>query len=571
MSSDAGSEAIMKKNIVLIIIAAVVVAGLAGVMIFVTNLPQSEESGISSDTLDILLYDKTSVKPEQITVNNSGGEYNLIGFDYTGMADEIAQQNGEVSTEASVSSEDSEGSESSAAKENSNARKNDVSSVKINMRYTMQDYEDLELDKTATDALAYQCSYVAALQLVDKTGRKYAEFGLDKPASTVNVQFSDGTKETLYLGNKAPNDMGYYFRREASPNVYLMNSEMVSSFLTEKLQMLEKTITKDFNDDEDVNAEIKSVSISGAGYDKPVSIDKEDDISISSTYKLRSPYHLACGKEAADTFGKNMYGIKGTEVAAANVNDEDKKKYGLDKPYMDIIVKASDDSTVRLYVSKAEKDGSCYVMADDGKIIFKMSRSDAEKWYGAKYTDFLTTAFVYPNIDRMDKLVITKDGKSVKYDIKHERKKNDLLEDFSITTVFNESKPVDYNNFSTYITNYTGLVRAGLEVKDPASYSEVFKAEFAYSGDDKKTVNETLSIRKGKDGSYIVYLNDMLMGYTEREYAEKLIAQSDSIMKKGKIESLITAEEDKNVETSKTEQQSTASETSTASEQNSKN
>ena len=200
-----------------------------------------------------------------------------------------------------------------------------------------------------------------------------------------------------------------------------------------------------------------------------------------------------------------------------------------------------------------------------------MSKSDAEKWYGAKYTDFLTTAFVYPNIDRMDKLVITKDGKSVKYDIKHERKKNDLLEDFSITTVFNESKPVDYNNFSTYITNYTGLVRAGLEVKDPASYSEVFKAEFAYSGDDKKTVNETLSIRKGKDGSYIVYLNDMLMGYTEREYAEKLIAQSDSIMKKGEIESLITAEEDKNVETSKTEQQSTASETSTASEQNSKN
>lgn len=559
----------MKKNIVLIIIAAVVVAALAGVTIFVINLPQSEESGISTDTLDILLYDKTSVKPEQITVNNSGGEYELIGFDYTGMADEIAQLNGEESSQDSASAEGSEASDTSSEQASSNTRKSDVSSVKINMRYTMQGYEDLELNKTATDALAYQCSYVAALQLVDRTGSKYAEFGLDKPASTVKIQFSDGTSETLYVGKKAPNDMGYYFRRESSPNVYLMNSEMVSAFLTEKLQMLDTTITKEFNDDEDVDAQIDTVSISGAGYEKPVTIDKEDDISIVSTYKLRSPYHLACGKEAADTFGKNMYGMKGTEVAAANITDEDKKKFGLDKPFMDISVKASDDTSVRLFVSKAEKDGSCYVMADDGKVIFKMAKSDTEDWYGAKYTDFLTTAFVYPNVDRMDKLVITSSGKTVQYDVKHERKKNDLLEDFTITTVFNEARPVDYNNFSTYITNYTGLVRAGLEVKDAASYSEVFKAEFTYSGDDKKTLTDTLSIRKGKDGSYIVYLNDMLMGYTDRDYAEKLIAQSDSITAKGEIELLIAADEDENVEASQTQQQSTASQDSSDTQQNS--
>ena len=43
---------------------------------------------------------------------------------------------------------------------------------------------------------------------------------------------------------------------------------------------------------------------------------------------------------------------------------EDKKKFGLDKPFMDISVKASDDTSVRLFVSKAEKDGISVELVD---------------------------------------------------------------------------------------------------------------------------------------------------------------------------------------------------------------
>ena len=533
----------MKRNVILIIIAAVVVAALAGVMIFVLNLPQTDEQGLTSDELDILIYDKTSVKPEQIKVSNSGGEYTVIGYDYSSMIEESSI---DASEESGQTSE--------------NRRKSDVSSVKINMRYTMQDYEDLELSKDNTDALAYQCSYVAALQLVDKSGSKYAEYGLDKPLSTVTVDFSDGTGEKLYIGKKAPNDMGYYFRREASKNVYLLNSDSVSSFLIEKLQMFDKTITKAFNDDEETKAEISSISISGEGYEKPLEIDQQEDISIAAVYKIRSPYLLACAKSAAVDFGKMMYGMKGTEVAAAMVTDADKKKFGLDKPYMDIKVKSTDDTSVNIIVSKAQKDGSCYVMADDGKIIFKLLKSDVEDWYGTAYDKFITIAYIYPNMDYLDKAVITADGKASEFDIVHERAKNELLEDYTITTVTTgDGKTVGYPNFSTFIRNLTGLLRTGTEVRDTAGYSEIFKTELSYSKQGEKSIKDVLTIKKGADGSCIVYLNDMLLGYTDRKYAEKLAAQTDKVSGEAELENLLSDTDDENVEESSAESSGEAS------------
>lgn len=520
----------MKKNITVVIIVAVIVAALAGVMIAVLNIPDTENSGISSDTLDILLYDKTSVKPEEITVKNSGGEYTILGFDYTKELEELSNEMQDTSEE--------ESSQVSA-----NRRRDEVSSVSINMSYTMQGMEKLLLSKDATDALAYQCSYVTALQLVDKSGQKYKEFGLDKPKAEVKVTFSDNTQETLYVGNYAPNDMGMYFRLERNPNVYLVNDENVASFLIEKLQMFDRTITKDFDYSDD-DTEIQTISISGTGYEKPIEIDKGASISLVSKFKLRSPYSAPCAQDAVQSFGRTMYGITGSFVAAANITDEDKKKFGLDKPYMNIKVQASDDTSVGICVSKAEKDGSCYVMADSGMIIYKMTKSDVEGWYGVTPRKFATVCFVYPNTDRMDKAVITAGGKTTVYDIKHDRQENDLMQEFTITTVTSGEKTIEYTDFNTLIHNIGGLGRAGTDVTSDKGYEEVFKAELSYSGDDGEKAEDVLSIKKSGDGSYIVVLNGRIEGFADREYAEALIGQAHDVLEEGKIVSLTDSEEE---------------------------
>ncbi|MBQ8132865.1 MAG: DUF4340 domain-containing protein [Clostridia bacterium] len=535
----------MKKNIRFIIIISIVVVLLTGALFFVFNLPQNEDSGVVTDTTnDILLYDKTNLKPEEITVKNSSGEYVLIGFDYTEMLGEVIEEKAAEASEEAASREAAQSSDGSQVSQVSDNLKDDeVSTVSVNMHYTMQGYEELELSKDRTDDLAYQCSYVTALMLVDKSGSKYKDYGLDKPAATVTVVFSDNSQEILYVGDEAPDNKGRYFRRDGNANVYLMQSETVTAFLTEKLQMLDSTLTAEFDDEEEDECQITTVNISGTGYDKPVKITKEINVASVSNYNMTSPFKEACGQNVVQGFGEDMYGISGSEVAAANVTEKDIKKYGLDKPYMNISITASDDSKVNLLVSKAEKDGSCYVMTKGGKIICKMTKSDVEDWYGIQSVNFLATNFVFPNIDNMNRAEITVSDETYDYEIRHDTQDNELLEEFTMTTLTLDGEEISYVNFSTFINNVSGLQRTGMELKDLDGFEEVFRIAMSYSADDEKQT-DTLVIYKGSDDSYAVTLNDRIEGYTDRDYAEKLIGQADKISGTKSIERLNTDDEE---------------------------
>ncbi len=549
----------MKKNIRLIIVISIIVVLLAAALIFVFNLPQNDDSGVVTDTTnDILLYDKTNLKPEEITVKNSGGEYVLLGFDYSELLGEVIEEKAAQASEEAASKaaeQSSEGSQLSQVSDN--LKEEEVSTVSVNMHYTMQGFEDLELSKDRTDDLAYQCSYVTALMLVDKSGSKYKDYGLDKPTATVTVVFSDNSQEILYVGDEAPDNNGRYFRRDGNANVYLMQSETVTSFLTEKLQMLDSTLTAEFDDEEEDECQITTVNISGTGYDKPVKITKEMNVASVSNYNMTSPFKEACGQNVVEGFGEDMYGMSGSEVAAANVTDKDIKKYGLDKPYMNISVTASDNSKINLLVSKAEKDGSCYVMTKGGKIICKMTQSDVKNWYGIQSVNFLASNFVFPNIDNMNKAAITVAGETYDYEIKHDTQDNELLEEFTMTTILLDGKEINYVNFSTFINNVSGLERTGVELKDLDGFEEVFRIVMSYSADDEKQT-DTLVIYKGSDDSYAVMLNDRIEGYTDRDYAEKLIGQADKISGSKSIERLKT--DDENSESSTEENSGESSE-----------
>ena len=74
----------MKKNIRLIILLILAVLVLAAGLIVVLNLPDPQGGGNTkvSDNADLLLYDKTSLDAEEISVSNSGGDYVLVGYSY---------------------------------------------------------------------------------------------------------------------------------------------------------------------------------------------------------------------------------------------------------------------------------------------------------------------------------------------------------------------------------------------------------------------------------------------------------------------------------------------------------
>ena len=491
----------MKKSIRFIILVGVVVLVLGVGLAVILNMPAPTDTSNTKDSGDpILLYDKTGTDAEEITIKNSSGEFTFIGFSYE---DQVSR------TSAVSNTENSE-----------NVRVfSDVSGIKMYMHYTMQNFEDTELSKNMTDQLAYQCSYLTALKLIDNSGSKYAEYGLDDPVAVVKTVFGDNSENTLLIGNTAPDDQGIYCRLGENKNVYLVQLTDVNMFLIKKLQFFDRTLTAEYDSDNEDNSIIK-LSLSGEFYDKPVEIDKEEDLTVSAEYKMRSPYREISAKNEVQSTGESVYGLTGSEIAAVQPTDEDKKQFGLDKPYIEINTQASDGTTVHILASKKNDDGSCYVMCDGGNIICKADSELIEKWYEKDYKTFLSGVVVAPNIKTMKKFTIQQGSKNSVYDIKTEMVINDLFEEtLSIEITHGENK-VRYENLSHFLSNISGLTRKTMDVDSRDGYDTVCTFTFEY-----ESITDKLEICKNKDNKYIVILNDIIEGTVDGTYAEKLFAQ----------------------------------------------
>lgn len=491
----------MKKSIRFVIVISVVVLLLGVGLIVLLNLPApADTSSVKNDDRDILLYDKTGSDAEEITIKNSSGEFTLIGFSYE---DQVSK----------TSAESSEGSDNIL-------EFNEVSELRIYMHYTMQDYEDTALSKNMTDQLAYQCSYLTATKLIDSSGTRYADFGLDKPVATVKTVFGDNSEHILLLGKTAPDNQGIYCRLGENKNVYLTKLDSVNMFLIKKLQFFDKTLTAEYDTDNEENS-ISKLVLSGKYYDKPIEIDTEEDPTSAAEYLMRSPYREIAAKNVVQGAGTAVFGLSGSEVAAANVNDEEKKKFGLDEPYLDITSASSDGVEVHIYASKKNDDGSCYVYSDTANVICKVDAEYIEKWYEKDYKSFLAGVVILPEIKTLKKFTVDQGGTENVYDIESKTEINDIFEETTSIKVTHNGKQIRYENLVQYIKNISGLVRKDMTVSSRDGYDTLASCSFVYD-----SLTDKLEICKNAEGKYIIVLNGIVEGTVDGSYAEKLIAQA---------------------------------------------
>ena len=151
----------MKKNTRLLLVIIFIVV-LLGVGLTVVLLLPSENDKITTDERnEILLFDKSNLLAESISVDNSGGSYELLAYEYTKPISASSQRVDENMGLIPAVNDDEE----------------EYSPTEL--IYTMQEYSDFTLDQNMTNDLAKQACYRAARELIDKSGRKYAEYGLD--------------------------------------------------------------------------------------------------------------------------------------------------------------------------------------------------------------------------------------------------------------------------------------------------------------------------------------------------------------------------------------------------------
>ena len=413
----------MKKNTKLLIGAAAGVGILGAVLAVVLFLPSQNHEIKVEDNNTILLYDKSSLIPDDITIKNESGEYELMCFDYTQPAatDESSSsgsQDGEVSQEM----------------------------VTI-LTYTMQDYDTEPLSRTMTDNLASECRYMAATKLIDKSGSRYAEYGLEKPRAEAVIYFSDNSKVTLRFGSNAPDNMGVYLTMDDNPNVYLVPGNMVEMFFVEKLQMFDKQLTGEMGE-----GTLKELTISGSGYPEELTVTANDTNANAGIYVMKHPCRVSCEDSRVLNLAGSFFGISATRVAAVAVTEKDYPQYGLDTPYQTVNLSLSDGTKLTLYASEKDKDGMCYLTSPSKTMIYQMS-TDELSWYGVEPDDLRTDGVLVPDPAHIKAMTISRKGITDRYLFQREEKLSEKYEENIITKVTLNGTQLDIQNVLNFLSN----------------------------------------------------------------------------------------------------------------------
>lgn len=482
----------MSKHIKIIIIAATVVLVLTAALIILLLLPQDEAKTSATSALDLI--SRSYLEVEEISVENSYGSYELIGF----ITETYNDYN---STPTSEGDEDSETGSSSSYYET--------------MVYTMQEHPTVMLSQYQTQMLAYHCANITASKIVDKTGERYADFGLDKPRATVTITYSDNTTQTLYIGNDAVGtENTVYIRLEGDKYVYLVSNDTVSMFLEDGLQLIDTTLSISFETD----AYVESMNISGSYLDAPIEIDATDSTNYDSEYLMYSPYREICNVDIMESFCETyLFDLSADRVIAADYTDDDLTTYGLDEPYSEIFVIATCGS-VHLITSAPDEDNNCYIIVPGETVIYQIS-ADSLPWLKATYRNFLSDTLFAPNITYMNCAKISVGNISYAIDIKHTTQENADDKEYTIHTVFYSGKELDYHNLENFINDICQMTRTDDSIDDAVSGSLLLKLELTY----ENSVTDTIAFYQLGDQALIA-INDLNESYTDLNYVKDLIS-----------------------------------------------
>ena len=470
----------MKKNtkIMIGISAAVVILG---IVLTVILLMPSDANKTETETKDIILIDKTALNVDDITVKNQSGEYQILGYDYSG----------------TLSSDETD---------------------QIPFVYTMQGYEHTLMSKLMTDNLVSECKTVAATRIVDKSGKKYIDYGLDNPRAEVKVIYSDSSEAEMSFGNEAPDKSGTYCRIDGDKNVYLVNSGSIDMFFMDKLQLFEKTLTGELSETED----IAGIEISGSGYEEPVIVTYEQNGIMNVTYAMASPFKEPCDSTKTVEFATDFFDMKMSSVAAAEVGENDIHQFGLAEPYMDITISTT-ERELHILVSEMDENNNFYIMSKNGNIIYQTNEEEF-KHYGAEYREFVSENLYSPEMMNVRAAKIEYQGKTYEYTIKREKVINDLYEESINTTMYYNGETADYSNLLSFADSLSNILRTDEMPENPDSFKEIFKITLDFENE-----NYTLSLCRDDKNKLLAAVDGNNECIVDADFVQAILDQTEKI------------------------------------------
>ena len=386
--------------------------------------------------------------------------------------------------------------------------------------YTLVGYEDMELLTGSPDTLANDCASITASRKVNDGSAK-ADFGFDTPRATVKIEYTNGDRVTVYVGNDADDNKGTYLMLDGDENVYLVDTESADGFLMGAMDMLSTEIGSAANDD---SGNVFSKMIFGGSlFGEDVVLEYSDNAAFSASYVITSPDSTIANEETVTYMVNNVRNLPAEKVIAVSPDDEKVKSYGLDEPYVTVEAEYP-DLKVSYKATKPDEDGMFYLLSSG--IIYQMDKN-AVPWINYTYDQLIPTSVMSPKYVNVDKVTVEADGKKYEFDIKRDttvsyNADSDTDVETTVTTVTCGGNNISEEVFNIYFQNLTSAKRSDMIADMPEGKKELLKVTYNFS--DGKT--GTAVYYEGENRKCPVVVNDTLASTAFESYVTKIIADT---------------------------------------------
>jgi hypothetical protein len=112
----------------------------------------------------------------------------------------------------------------------------------VNDGYTAGDIPIELVDMDRFVGMMTNSGAVYAVNSISNPGN-LADYGLDKAASSVAIEYNDGQSVKIFIGNPEPISDGYYCRVEGEDGVYLFEEKQVHAFLQPQKYYISLSVT----------------------------------------------------------------------------------------------------------------------------------------------------------------------------------------------------------------------------------------------------------------------------------------------------------------------------------------
>lgn len=210
-----------------------------------------------------------------------------------------------------------------------------------------------EADASAVAAITSAISSIESSRTIDEKGARLAEYGLEKPTTTVEFKAEGNVSGSLLLGDKTAMQGDLYAMKGGEPRVFLVPSYHESNLAKKPFDLRDRRILKFDRDKADLLSILRGQEV--------LELARE-----GTDWKMRKPWEARADYGAAEGLLTRLSTSNMTELVEAEAKDLG--KYGLDRPAATIVVGAGSAKTT-LQVGKTQ-DGKTYARDASRPMVF---------------------------------------------------------------------------------------------------------------------------------------------------------------------------------------------------------